>query len=89
MIRDIYWEKQDSKRSAHTMEFEGMGPGPDDMDHISHCFDYLRQAIMCAGDMSMESPAIEKSKDGMNHINGWDSSHVCRSYVSFSSSSYE
>ena len=27
--------------------------------HLEHCFDYLRQAIMCAGDMSLEGARIE------------------------------
>lgn len=47
--------------------------------HIAHCFDYLRQSIMCAGDVALEGqqttfPAGFKGSDG------WDAKHVCKSY---------
>ncbi|KAI7125822.1 hypothetical protein D0869_15517, partial [Hortaea werneckii] len=28
-------------------------------DHVFHCFDYIRQALMCAGDMTIEWPRVE------------------------------
>jgi Mycotoxin biosynthesis protein UstYa len=31
----------------------------DHMDHMNHCFDYLRQSIACSGDMTMEWPRTE------------------------------
>jgi hypothetical protein len=31
----------------------------DHMDHMNHCFDYLRQSIACSGDMAMEWPRTE------------------------------
>lgn len=50
-------------------------------DHISHCFDYLRQAIMCAGDSTLEWPRIES--DGRRFaVDGWGVQHQCRDWVS-------
>ncbi|EFQ91546.1 hypothetical protein PTT_11592 [Pyrenophora teres f. teres 0-1] len=41
--------------------------------HVNHCFDYLRQAIMCAGDLSLEHSVVP-SEFGFN---GWGTSHKC------------
>lgn len=47
-------------------------------DHVHHCFDYLRQGVTCAGDMSIEWPRVEK--EGRRFaVDGWDIPHVCRS----------
>lgn len=40
--------------------------------HSAHCFDYLRQAIMCAADTSLEG----KTEAGP----GWGSKHECTDY---------
>lgn len=40
--------------------------------HSAHCFDYLRQSIMCAADTSLEG----KSDAGP----GWGSKHECTDY---------
>ncbi|KAL3462907.1 hypothetical protein BJX64DRAFT_287886 [Aspergillus heterothallicus] len=44
-------------------------------DHISHCFDYLRQTIMCAADTNLE--VLEPDADGTS---GWGQPRVCRDY---------
>ena len=50
--------------------------------HVGHCIDYIRQGIMCAGDMSLETPREEP--DGRRiAVDGWGMQHVCRSWVSF------
>lgn len=49
--------------------------------HIHHCFDYLRQALMCAGDMTVEWPREED--DGSRFaFDGWGVTHQCKSWVS-------
>ncbi|KAM3415307.1 hypothetical protein BST61_g8836 [Cercospora zeina] len=50
------------------------------LDHILHCFDYLRQAVMCAGDMTLEWPRTEP--DGRRFaVDGWGVKHEhCRSW---------
>jgi hypothetical protein len=52
--------------------------------HINHCFEYLRQAIMCAGDVALEGaatmfPAGENGED-LGGSDGWDAKHVCKDY---------
>jgi hypothetical protein len=46
-------------------------------EHIQHCFDYLRQALMCAADTNLEV---------LNHTthltNGWGQKKQCRDYES-------
>jgi len=47
--------------------------------HMIHCFDYMRQAIMCSADMSLEG--LETTfPDHNGGSDGWDSKHVCRDY---------
>jgi hypothetical protein len=40
--------------------------------HSAHCFDYIRQALMCAGDTTLEG----KTEAGP----GWGSVHECVDY---------
>jgi hypothetical protein len=55
-------------------------PLPEDHHwHMIHCFDYMRQAIMCSADMSLEG--LETTfPDHNGGSDGWDSLHVCRDY---------
>lgn len=49
--------------------------------HVFHCFDYIRQALMCAGDMTIEWPRTEP--DGRRFaVDGWGITHECKSWVS-------
>ncbi|KAK0384952.1 hypothetical protein NLU13_7431 [Sarocladium strictum] len=47
--------------------------------HLSHCFDYLRQSIMCCGDVALEGQQTT-FPEGTNGSDGWDAKHVCRDY---------
>jgi hypothetical protein len=47
------------------------------LEHIQHCFDYLRQALMCAADSNLEDVT---TKDGGASTLGWGSKRVCRDY---------
>jgi len=44
-------------------------------EHIQHCFDYLRQALMCAADTNLE---VANKTTGVT--NGWGSARTCRDY---------
>ncbi|KAG9205371.1 hypothetical protein G6514_008011 [Epicoccum nigrum] len=47
--------------------------------HMIHCFDYMRQAIMCSADIALEG--LETTfPDHNGGSDGWDSKHVCRDY---------
>lgn len=49
--------------------------------HIEHCFDYIRQVLMCHADLSLEhrwhSPDEGPDNDS---VNGWDVVHQCRDW---------
>ncbi|PMD42925.1 hypothetical protein L207DRAFT_422686 [Hyaloscypha variabilis F] len=50
------------------------------MMHVYHCFDYIRQALMCAGDLTLEWPRTEKNGQRFA-VDGWGVSHQCKSWV--------
>jgi hypothetical protein len=43
--------------------------------HVTHCFDYLRQSVLCAGDSALEG----KSELVSGMTDGWGNEHICRS----------
>ncbi|KAK3986360.1 hypothetical protein QBC44DRAFT_297198 [Cladorrhinum sp. PSN332] len=47
--------------------------------HIAHCFDYIRQGIMCAGDLALEGQQTTFPPD-FKGSDGWDAKHVCKDY---------
>ncbi|KAJ0413628.1 hypothetical protein BJY00DRAFT_319625 [Aspergillus carlsbadensis] len=51
----------------------------DHIGHINHCFDYLRQSIMCAGDMAIEWPRAEPSGERIV-VDGWGIPHECEDW---------
>ncbi|KAF9629023.1 hypothetical protein BFW01_g10226 [Lasiodiplodia theobromae] len=55
-----------------------------DTAHAMHCFDYLRQAIMCCGDTALEGAdpyTIAKGKDTLSFGTfGIGSTHMCKDY---------
>ncbi|KAI0517267.1 hypothetical protein F5B22DRAFT_603899 [Xylaria bambusicola] len=68
---------------AIVQTYSGLTSGheiPDDHHwHMIHCFDYLRQAIMCSADMALEG--LETTfPDHNGGSDGWDSKHVCRDW---------
>ena len=49
-----------------------------DWFHVGHCFGYLRQSIMCAGDATLEYPTAKMGL-GQNAVDGWGVPHdECR-----------
>ncbi|KAI1378172.1 hypothetical protein F4677DRAFT_385256 [Hypoxylon crocopeplum] len=47
--------------------------------HLNHCFDYLRQGIMCCGDIALEGEQTS-FPEGFDGSDGWDAKHVCKNY---------
>ncbi|KAK0627945.1 hypothetical protein B0T14DRAFT_146492 [Immersiella caudata] len=47
--------------------------------HIYHCFDYIRQAIMCAGDTALERARMVDGKLARG-VDGWGVEHQCRDW---------
>ncbi|KAM7208540.1 protein of unknown function (DUF3328) domain containing protein [Naviculisporaceae sp. PSN 640] len=50
-----------------------------EMNHQAHCFDYLRQGVICAADGTLESPD-EGPEAGQSPLRGWGVAHTCRSW---------
>lgn len=50
--------------------------GPE-FGHFNHCVDYLREGIMCYGDMALEGQSTYSSKE---RANGNGSNHVCKNF---------
>jgi hypothetical protein len=47
--------------------------------HVAHCFDYLRQSIMCCGDVALEGQQTTFPAN-LSGSDGWDAKHVCKDY---------
>ena len=47
--------------------------------HLEHCFDYLRQAILCAGDTTIEWARDSGDGETDSQVDGWGVEHQCRS----------
>lgn len=41
-----------------------------DLRHLAHCFDYIRQSILCAADTTIEGST--------NYGEGWGARHQCK-----------
>lgn len=65
-IPDVPWKN---------MTLDGLSHGP---WHVAHCFDILRQALMCAADMSLELPS--RLSNGEEVFSGLENQHECKSY---------
>ncbi|KAJ9137311.1 hypothetical protein NKR23_g9270 [Pleurostoma richardsiae] len=52
---------------------------PETSWHLGHCFDYLRQSIMCCADVALEGTATT-FPEGVTGSDGWDAKHVCKDY---------
>lgn len=63
--------------SYNFLFFESTAPANHKARHVYHCFDYLRQALMCAGDTSLEGsdPYHEPGETA-----GYGTTHVCKDY---------
>ncbi|KAF2712415.1 hypothetical protein K504DRAFT_480087 [Pleomassaria siparia CBS 279.74] len=52
--------------------------------HVNHCFEYMRQAIQCTGDVALEGAAttfpLGPNGEDQGGSDGWDSTHVCRNF---------
>ncbi|KAH8809394.1 hypothetical protein F5884DRAFT_901488 [Xylogone sp. PMI_703] len=48
--------------------------------HSGHCFEYLRQSIMCCGDTALEGKQTSFPSKDHPGSDGWDAKHICRDY---------
>ncbi|RDA89722.1 hypothetical protein CP533_6849 [Ophiocordyceps camponoti-saundersi (nom. inval.)] len=66
MTYAAYWDARGGK-------FEEIPPR-----HLIHCWDYLRQSIMCAGDTSLEW--VSEHQPLPNATTGWGFQHTCKNF---------
>lgn len=52
-------------------------PETETLQHVGHCFDYLRSSLMCCGDTAFEGQASDTNEPG---ILGEGSLHMCNDY---------
>ncbi|KAH6663294.1 hypothetical protein F5X68DRAFT_237520 [Plectosphaerella plurivora] len=52
----------------------------DEEFHVQHCFEYLRQSIMCSGDVAIEGDQTTFPEGSGVGSDGWDAKHVCRDW---------
>jgi hypothetical protein len=55
-----------------------------DTKHILHCFDYLRQAVMCYGDTALEGTDRYHIMEGKDNLSdgtyGFGTTHQCKDW---------
>lgn len=76
---------QDWYKGENDKEYLTFALGEDQVtdDHIYHCFDYIRQAIMCHGDTTLEKARTVNGKL-VRGVDGWGVEHECRNYEAIS-----
>lgn len=50
-----------------------------EVNHTLHCINYLRQAILCSADRTLEGPDLHPEA-GQSRLRGWGVSHECRAW---------
>ncbi|EFR05193.1 hypothetical protein MGYG_08207 [Nannizzia gypsea CBS 118893] len=69
-IHQSYYGALQSRRRGEAHHHDYSGP------HMRHCFDYLRQGLMCAADSTLEP--VDTRLGG---VTGWGDERVCRDYA--------
>lgn len=74
-IHQSYYTDSDDDENGQDEHDQRHRRGEAGFAHMRHCFDYLRQALMCAGDVTLEPVDAE-----LGGVTGWDNLRVCRDY---------
>ncbi|KAJ6139791.1 hypothetical protein N7471_006277 [Penicillium samsonianum] len=83
-IRHTFWQLMDGKLDPVAFEaLDGNTTDPNFVPrghglwHIEHCFNYVRHALQCYGDTTMEVPT---DFNGQLIFIGWNTTHQCRNF---------
>ncbi|KAJ5633108.1 hypothetical protein N7490_009447 [Penicillium lividum] len=83
-IRHVFWQLMDGKLDPVAFEaLDGDTTDPNFIPrghglwHIEHCFNYVRHALQCYGDTTMEVPT---DFNGQLIFIGWNTTHQCRNF---------
>lgn len=83
MIRTEFWKLLRNESDLSGIEKSQNEHDQEMLYHKVHCFDYLRQTLMCSMDMTLESAAQDsETGESKGYINGWDIQHTCTDKVS-------
>ncbi|KAL0931140.1 uncharacterized protein CTRU02_213875 [Colletotrichum truncatum] len=78
---EVIYEKVDAKALLQKWPENVTSPTYDQaihgLWHIAHCFDYLRQAVQCSGDTSLE---FVSENTGRAVVDGLDYPHECKNW---------
>ncbi|KAK0648123.1 hypothetical protein B0T16DRAFT_407752 [Cercophora newfieldiana] len=74
-LQDWYKGESDKEYLKFALGEEHIGD-----EHIYHCFDYIRQAIMCAGDTALEKARTMDGGRVVRGVDGWGVEHQCRDW---------
>lgn len=67
-----------SHRYTPNVYLNGLSEHELGLHHVKHCFEYLRQAIMCAADTNLEPVSVDL--DGNTVTEPWMGERVCRDW---------
>ena len=83
VVRDEFYALKENYRTVRFLNKDPLGGDETYRLHIiEECYDYLRQRIMCTGDMSIEWPTSGESElGGHGRIDGFGAEHQCREKV--------
>jgi hypothetical protein len=70
----------DTEKHIHSLHRHERRKLETELQHINHCFDYLRQAVMCSGDTTLEKAVVGDDGNVERIIEGWGVEHQCRDY---------
>lgn len=83
-IRHTFWQLMEGKLDPEALEaLDGDTTDPNFIPnghgvwHIEHCFIYVRHALQCCGDTTIE---VRTDFNGQLIFIGWNSTHQCRSF---------
>ncbi|KAH8897176.1 hypothetical protein GQ53DRAFT_760356 [Thozetella sp. PMI_491] len=66
-------------RETNDKEYLNVALNQVEDEHIYHCVDYIRQAIICNGDTTLEKSRAVNSKP-VRGVDGWGVTHECRDF---------
>src|SRR6266496_4664220 len=73
-IRDEFY-KDPAVTSQRPLEVQNEVAG-----HMNHCFDYVRQALKCGADTTLEWDLLDENGDSKGGAGGWGVPHQCRDW---------
>jgi hypothetical protein len=63
-----------------TLRYPVPEPAHVNFNHIPHCFDYIRQGLMCSADTTLEFAKMDEHGQRIRNVDGWGAEHQCRDW---------